>query len=162
MTGKHILVLDNTKVSEQRGIELITGGGITLTATETEGDHVLPQIQFDVDGSDLVISRGGTLYNSAGLSAGDNIVVWRLPFSATVSKVYGLRNGGTGATINAGDGTLDFLASDLSLDSADTWMDGGAVQNTSLAAGDLLEMKVVTVAGSPVYISVQVDLVRGP
>jgi hypothetical protein len=36
-------------------------------------------------------------------------------------------------------------------------MDGGAVQNTAYIAGDKLEIMIVTVAGSPTQIAVQID-----
>jgi len=78
-----------------------------------------------------------------------NIIVWRAPFACTVTNVRGYRVGGTGATINARrNGTLNHLASALSVSSADTWMDGGAVSNTAYAAGDKLEIMIVTTTGT--------------
>lgn len=109
----------------------------------------------------IAISRGGTVIQSGGLTAAINVIVWRAPFACTVTNVRGYRVGGTGATINARrNGTSNHLASALSLTSADTWMDGGAVQNTAYAAGDKLEIMVVTVAGSPTQVAIQVDFTR--
>ncbi len=58
------------------------------------------------------------------------------------------------------NGTLNHLASNLSLTSADTWMDGGSVQNTAYAVGDKLEIMVVSIAGSPTQVAVQVNYSR--
>jgi hypothetical protein len=78
-----------------------------------------------------------------------------------VTNVRGYRVGGTGATINARhNGASNHLASALSLSSADTWLDGGAVQNTAYAAGDKLEIMIVTVAGSPTQVAIQVDFTK--
>lgn len=107
-----------------------------------------------------IISRGGTLLNSAGVATA-NVIVWRAPYACTVTNVRGYRVGGTGATINARkNGSSNHLASALSLTSADTWTDGGAVQNTAYAAGDKLEIMVVSVTGTPTQIAVQVDFTR--
>jgi len=107
-------------------------------------------------------TRGGTLYNSAGIAdAVLNLIVWRAPFACTVTNVRGYRVGGTGATINSRkNGSLNNLASALSLTSVDAWIDGGAVQNTAFAAGDKLEIMVVTAVGLPTQLAVQVDFTR--
>ena len=90
-----------------------------------------------------------------------NIIVWSARFPATVTNVRGYRVGGTGATINARrNGASNHLSSNLSLTSADTWQDGGAVQNTAYVANDKLEMMIVTVTGSPTQVAVQVDYTR--
>jgi hypothetical protein len=52
------------------------------------------------------------------------------------------------------------LASDLSLTSADAWLDGGTVQSTSYAVGDALRLDLVSVAGSPDQVVIQVDFRR--
>jgi hypothetical protein len=44
--GKHVLIVDGAKVAEDRGIQLVSGTNITLTSTETEGDHVVPQVEI--------------------------------------------------------------------------------------------------------------------
>lgn len=109
----------------------------------------------------LTISRGGTLIQASGLTAAVNIIVWRAPFACTVTAVKGYRVGGTGATVNARrNGSSNHLASAVSVASADAWTDGGAVQNTAYAAGDKLEIMIVTVTGSPTQVAVQVDFTR--
>lgn len=90
-----------------------------------------------------------------------NIIIWRAPFACTVTKVWGYRVGGTGATINARlNGVSNHLASALSLTSADTWMDGGAVQNTAYVTGDKLEIMIVSVTGAPTQVAIQIDFTR--
>jgi pectate lyase-like protein len=104
-----------------------------------------------------VISRGATVLNPVA----SDLIVWRAPYACTVTNVRGYRVGGTGATINARrNGTSAHLSSDLSLTSADTWVDGGAVQNTAYAAGDKMEIRVMSVAGAPTQVAIQVDLTR--
>ena len=89
------------------------------------------------------------------------MIVWRAPYTCTVTAVKGYRVGGTGATINARrNGAYNHLSSDLSLTSADIWMDGGAVQNTAYVAGDKLEIMIVSLTGNPTQIAVQVDFTK--
>ena len=103
-------------------------------------------------------SRGGTVLSPTGAI---NVIVWRAPYPCTVTNVRGYRVGGTGATINARrNGSSNHLSSDLSLSSADTWTDGGSVQNTAYAAGDKLEIMVASVTGSPTQVAIQVDFTR--
>lgn len=106
----------------------------------------------------MPFSRGGVILEPSGVI---NIMSWRVPFACTVTNVRGYRVDGTGATINARkNGSLNHLSSALSLTSADTWMDGGAVQNTAYAAGDSMEIMLVSIAGTPTQIVIQVDLIR--
>jgi len=105
--------------------------------------------------------RGGIVVNSNGLTAAINIIAWEAPFACTVTAIRGYRVGGTGATVNARkNGSSNHLASNLSLTSANTWMDGGSVQNEVYAVGDKLEIMVVTVTGSPTQVGVQLNFVR--
>lgn len=90
-----------------------------------------------------------------------NYIVWDAPWACTVTNVRGYRVGGTTADINARQkGSDEHLSSDLTIASADTWTDGGAVQNTTYAAGDKLEMMITSVTGGPSQIAVQVDFTR--
>jgi len=105
----------------------------------------------------IEISKGGTFLDPDVR----NVIVWRAPFPCTVTNVRAYRVGGTGATINARkNGTLNHLSSALSLTSADTWQDGGAVSNTAYVAGDKLEIMFVTLAGTPTQVAIQVDYTR--
>ena len=106
---------------------------------------------------DVPFARGGTVLSPIA----QNIIVWQARFPCTVTQVRGYRVGGTGATINARrNGASNHLSSALSLTSADTWMDGGAVQNTAYVADDKLEIMVVSVTGSPTQVGIQVNLTR--
>lgn len=107
-----------------------------------------------------VFSRGGIYINPNGITQTANVIAWYATVACTVTNVRGYRVGGTGATINARkNGTSNHLSSNLSLTSADTWMDGGSVQNTSFSAGDKLEVMFVSVTGSPTQVGIQVDFV---
>ena len=135
----------------------IVGAGheLHLIYNATADKWILFNPKGVADGGSNIISRGGTVLSPSGAI---NVIVWRAPFACTVTNVRGYRVGGTGATINARlNGASNHLAAALSLTSADTWMDGGAVQNTAYVAGDKLEIMVVTVAGSPTQVAIQVD-----
>jgi hypothetical protein len=94
-------------------------------------------------------------------SSATNRAVWRAPFPCTVTNVRGYRNGGTGATVNGRkNGSSNFLGSALSLTSADTWMDGGTIASPSIAAGDNIELMWVSFAGTPTYVTIQLDITR--
>jgi len=107
-------------------------------------------------------TKGGNVYASAGIpNAALNLITWIAPFSCTVTAVKGYRVGGTGATVNARlNGASNHMASALSLSSENTWMDGGAVQNTAYAAGDKLELMVVSTAGTVTQLGIQVNFTR--
>jgi hypothetical protein len=84
--------------------------------------------------------------------------IYRAPKALTIMAVRAYRNGGTGATINARNGATNTIAvTNLSLTTADTWMAAGTLQNTAVANGGFIMVEVVTVAGSPAYITVEVD-----
>jgi len=109
----------------------------------------------------LSFSRGGTLVNTVDFLAAINTVVWYATCACTVTNVRGYRVGGTGATVNARrNGADNHLASAVSLTNADTWYDGGAVQNTAYVAGDKLEIMIVGVTGDITQIAIQVDFVQ--
>jgi hypothetical protein len=132
----------------------------TAWVDATIADADLPStITRDSENTHTIIdSRGGTVLTPSGAI---NVIVWRAPYACTLTNVRGYRVGGTGATINARRNNTDNgLASALSLTNADQWMDGGAVQNTAYAAGDELEIMVVSVAGSPTQVAIQVDFTR--
>lgn len=109
----------------------------------------------------LFETHGGNVVNPNGILAAINCIVWYAPYACMVTAVKGYRVGGAGATVNARlNGSSNHLASDLSLTSTDTWMDGGAVQNTVYAAGDKLEIMVTGVTTSPTQVAVSVTFVR--
>jgi len=117
----------------------------------------LTQIDFATQVRNTIFSRGGTVLTP---TSAINVVVWRAPFVATVTKVLGYTSGTTGSVVNARRNGLTLLVSNLTLGSADTWLDGGTVQNTAFSVGDKLEIMLVSVAGSPAEIAVEVQCVR--
>lgn len=129
--------------------------GETVTASLMNA-HVRDNLNFL---KSIIGSRGGVLVNANGIAAAINVIVWYAPYACTVQNVRGYRVGGTGATINARkNGSSNHLSSAKSLTSANTWMDGGAVQNTAYSAGDKMEIMLVSVTASPTQIAIQVDI----
>ena len=105
-----------------------------------------------------IFTRGGTILNP---SAPINVIIWYAPFACTVTNVLGYVVGATGSVINAQkNGSLPLLVSDLTLGSAGTWTDGGAVQNTAVSVGDKLEIMVISVSGTPTELAVEIQLTR--
>lgn len=140
-------------VSDHNSLSGLQGGGATERYHLTADEHGIV--------TNPVIARGGVVVQDSGITTGKNIIVWRAPYDCTVEAVKGYRVGGSGATVNARkNGASTHLASDLSLTSADTWLDGGAVQNVAYTVGDRMEIMVVTVTGSPTQVAIQVDLRR--
>jgi hypothetical protein len=87
-------------------------------------------------------------------------VIWLAPYACTVTHVRGYFDGGTGATINANNAGAALLAASLVMAVADTWTDGGAVQNTAVLAGNAIQLNFVGFTGSPNYVAIQVDFTR--
>lgn len=85
--------------------------------------------------------------------------VWRATEACRVAAVHGYRRGGTGAAVNAHAGGVPVLAVDLSVANPDVWLSGVPAGAVSLAEGDTLAVDVVSLAGGPSQIVVQVDLV---
>lgn len=103
-----------------------------------------------------IFTKGAVIQSpSAGKTA-----IWRAPFACTVTNVRGYQDVGTGSVVTADDGTSDFLVTDLTIGSAATWLDGGAVKNVAVAAGDTIFVNVVSVAGAPNYIAIQIDFTQ--
>ncbi len=105
------------------------------------------------------ISVGGVYVGAPPTAA--NRMVWRAPYACTVTNVRGHAKGGTSVVINARiNQTSNFLSSSLTVNTMDAWADGGTVQNTAVAAGDDIEVMLVTVTGAITEASIQVDLTR--
>ncbi len=132
------------------------GAGTTYYVKESGAGNTGWKAMESLQGAS--IQRGGTLLDPTGAR---DITIWRAPYACTVTAVKGYRVGGTGAALNARrNGSSSHLASDLSLTSAATWTDGGSVQNTAYAAGDSLELRLISIAGSVTLITWQVELTR--
>jgi len=88
-------------------------------------------------------------------------MVWRAPFNCTVTNVRAHLDAGTNIVINARrNQASNFLASDLTDSTLNVWQDGGAVQNTAIAAGDDIEVNLVSTSGAVTKANIQVDLTR--
>lgn len=126
---------------------------LDLTNQKTIGSFLTSILQ-----TSLPFARGGTILTP---TTPVNIIVWQAPFACTVTNVKGYVSGATGTTINARkNGSLTLLPADLTLSSADTWTDGGAVQNTAFAASDKLEIMFTGIGGTPTEAAVQVNFSR--
>jgi hypothetical protein len=138
--------VDTIKFDQSDGFSVTDGGDGSITVALSDS-----HVNFTKTG--IWTSPSGT----------DDAIVWRVPFACTVTNVRGFREGGTSADINASkNGTAtEHLASDLTLSSADSWTDGGAVQNTSYVAGDYLVLRLKSLTGSPTRVVLQVDFTRG-
>lgn len=134
---------------------------ITTGAVPGEWDNAPSKVQIIWPGGvSSKITRGGTIVNTIDYVPVMNVIVWYANVACTVTNVRGYRVGGNNTVaINArrnGSGTKH-LATDKTLANADTWYDGGAVQDTAYAVGDKLEIMVTVAAGSPTQIAIQVD-----
>lgn len=159
-----ILMADSTAGSGLKWVAAATPGTIDLDSetssegtadTFARGDHT-----HGIAADDQKFTVGGVFKNPSGT---DDIVVWRAPFACTVTNVRGYSDAGTTTSINAFKGSLasptNFLASNNTIGTADTWDDGGAVQNSSVAAGDALGVRL-TAVGTATEVTVQIDLTR--
>lgn len=144
----------------------IVGGGPSLNdpfltwtnAADLTNQKTVGSFLTSVLTTSMPISRGGTIPSP---TAPVNYIVWQAPFACTVTNVRGYISGATGSTINArNNGANNHLATDLTLNSLDTWIDGGAVQNTAYAIGDKLEIMLTGVSGSPTQVGIQVWFTR--
>lgn len=134
--------------------------GVTELQLDEGDGFVLTDLGGGVARLDFVsvFTKGGVYLTP---TAGRIVPIWRSPFACTATAVRGFRVGGSAASVNARrNGTLALLAVDLSLAAADTWYVGGSVQNGSFSIGDYLEVNLVSVAGGPTEVVIQVDLTR--
>lgn len=131
----------------QNQFSIIHFDGVNWWAASSGGSLSVP----------LVFTRGGTILSPTTTV---NTIIWYAPFTATVTNVLGYVSGSTGSVINARRNGLTLLTGNLTLGSLDTWIDGGAVQNTAIAIGDKLEIMVVSVSGVPSQIAIEIQCTR--
>jgi hypothetical protein len=97
---------------------------------------------------------GGTVPNP---QASSNFHVYYAKTGGTVVSIEAVHAGGTNTTINVRkNGATALLGSNYT--TTTSWASAGTVQNGTLAAGDYLEIQVVTVTGSVTSVSIQVDI----
>lgn len=107
-----------------------------------------------------------TFSRGAGVSdpAADDILVWRAPYACTLTNIRAYQDTGTGTEVNAFKGSLAsptlFRAANYAIAVADTVEDAGSLQNTSVAAGDKVYIRIASVSGSPNEVIVQLDFTR--
>lgn len=86
-------------------------------------------------------------------------VLWRAPVACKVKAIRAYRLGGTGAAVNATKNGGNLLAADLSVAAAATWTSASPTAAVGkLAAGDTLAAVVVSVAGAPTDLTIQIDV----
>lgn len=112
-----------------------------------------------------MFSKGGGIADyTSGITINQAYVVWRAPFSCSVVSLYGWRDGGTTAQINArrsgSGGYALHTGSNLVLGTQDVWVTANSVTNTTYVVGDSLEIIMSGSTGTPNQIAVQVDFVR--
>lgn len=106
----------------------------------------------------IPISRGAVVTSPV---TGLTLMIWRAPYACTITNVRGHFKGGTSVVYNARrNQSSNFLSSNKTMSTADSWDDGGTVQNTAIAAGDDIEIMIVTVTGAVTECIIQVDLTR--
>ncbi|MFE6226902.1 hypothetical protein [Streptomyces sp. NPDC057854] len=125
----------------------VTGPVIVRGTVQAEG--------LTLPGSATQFTQGAVITAPAGTAT---YVICALPKAAQVVGVRGYRSGGTGVTINALRNGLDLLPVDLSLSTDSTWLAASTIQNATAAANDALAVSIRNVAGSPAYVSIQIDL----
>ncbi|MEU4511773.1 hypothetical protein AB0G05_19955 [Nonomuraea wenchangensis] len=95
----------------------------------------------------------------ADIAAG-TFVLWRASVPCRIMAVRAYRLGGSGAVVNATKNGVSALTGDLSVNAASTWVAGSlaALANRRMQAGDTLAATVVSAAGSPTDLVIQIDI----
>jgi hypothetical protein len=136
--------------------EVITAGIINAIAAQVNANTTA----IAAVGANPPVSHGASVLNPTTPTGPISAIVWRVPpefDGATVLRVVAQRTGGTGATVNASHGGVALLPTDLSLTTTN-WTTAPALQNATLTAGQDLTVTVVSVAGTPSQIAIQVDI----
>lgn len=110
-----------------------------------------------------VFSQGGTLSDYvSGISSKGAYMVWRAPFSCSVVNLFGYREGGGNAEINAfrtgSAGSALHSSTNIILNADSTWISAATLQNKDYNTGDSL--KIVISGSSNNQVAVQVDFIR--
>ncbi len=143
----------------RKELNLIEGTGTTLTLADSVAYNNAIDVTIAASTAYQKLTVGGVFVGAPPSNA--NRMVWRAPFACTVTNVRGHAKGGTNAVVNARlNQTSNFLSSSLTVSTMDAWADGGAVQNTAVAAGDDIEVMLVSTSGAITEVSIQVDLTR--
>lgn len=88
-------------------------------------------------------------------------MVWRAPFACTVVAVRSHFDAGTNCVVNARKNQAsNFMSANFTNSTANAWGAGTVNQNQALAAGDDVEMQLVSTSGAVTKVNIQVDLTR--
>ena len=82
---------------------------------------------------------------------------WVAPFACTILSVEAFQDVGTGSVVNVLDETNTLLTSNISISTAGAWQPGTLAQ-TTIAAGDTIYMQLVSVGGTPNFVTIQIDV----
>ncbi len=148
--------------------DLLVGSGngtLDNLAKGTTGQHLITDTgeTLDLKWESQTITVGGVIDGGGAAVSTGTWIIWRVPFSCTVTAVHAQVDTGTTTVVNAGKGfvggTTEFCSSDITVDPADAWEAGTVNQNTALVAGDALYIEIVT-AGTATLVTIQVTLTR--
>ncbi len=132
--------------------------GAAVTTHEAAGD---PHTGYQLEsGLQAVKFSVGALLEGAPPSNGFRMI-WRAPFACTVTDVRSHFDAGTNCVVNARKNQAsDFMSADFTNSTANAWGAGTVNQNQSIAAGDDIEVELVSTSGAVTKVNIQVDLTR--
>jgi hypothetical protein len=100
-----------------------------------------------------IIRAGANVPAPAGSK---NWLVFRAPVAMTIDAIYAIHEGGTSCNVNVRkNGSSTLRSSDYT--TTTSWASFGTLQNNTLAAGDSLEVQIVSVSGSVNQVAVQIE-----
>lgn len=145
--------------------------GVQLPSLTSDPPHREGSVYFRSDLLQVRLDDGTSYYSlpkKQAFSKGccilapsaQTIVIWRAPSACTVTAVKAYQDVGTGSVATVYDGNINILESNIAISSAATWQDGGSLALTAVSTGDSIAIEIVSVAGSPNYISVQIEFTQ--
>lgn len=88
-------------------------------------------------------------------------MAWRAPFACTVVAVRSHFDAGTNCVVNARKNQAsNFMSANFTNSTANAWGAGTVNQNQAIAAGDDIEMQLVSTSGAVLKVNIAVDLTR--
>lgn len=88
-------------------------------------------------------------------------MAWRAPFACTVVAVRSHFDAGTNCVINARKNQAsNFMSANFTNSTANAWGAGTVNQNQAIAAGDDIEIQLVSTSGAVTKVNIQVELTR--
>jgi len=126
---------------------VVSGSGVSITITSGSGGP----------GGSSTFSKGGVFLDPIFPT---DTVIWRSDGSYTLTNVRGYLSGATpcSASINTRVNSSANLSSNLFITTSGNWWVGDTPINTSVVAGDSLEIRLLSLSGSVKYVNIQVDL----